>query len=149
MRLPNHPPSERRGISAVELAISVNVLFLFIFGIVEFSRLGMAAQLLTNAAREGGRVAVIQNSALSDVQSRVTAMLSSAGITAGTVTAVDSDPGTTGVFIMPSNWSTAAGDTAITVTIRVPYKQISWLPTPFYLSAANVVGTATLNSERP
>src|SRR3954468_10167512 len=104
---------QRRGISAVELAVSVNVLFLFIFGIVEFSRLGMAAQLLTNAAREGGRVAAIQNSTLGEVQARVTAMLSPAGISAVTVTPVDSDPGTSGAFLMPSDWSTAPGDTPI------------------------------------
>lgn len=143
----NH--AKRRGATAVELAICVNVLFLFIFGIVEFSRLGMAAQLLTNAAREGGRIAAIQNSSLSDVQSRVNAMLSPAGISVGNLTAVDTDPGTTGAFIMPSSWSNATGDAPITVTIRVSYKKISWLPSPFFLSSANVVGTATLNSERP
>src|SRR3954447_906925 len=112
MPLPHRRRSARRGISAVELAISVNVLFLFVLGIVEFSRLGMAAQLLTNAAREGGRVAAIQDSTLGDVQARVTAMLSSAGIATVTVTAVDADPGTTGAFLMPSNWATAPGDTA-------------------------------------
>jgi Flp pilus assembly protein TadG len=149
MRVHSRLRSERRGATAVELAISINVLFLFVFGIIEFSRLGMAAQLLANAAREGGRVAAIQSSSLSDVQSRVNTMLSSAGISAGTVTSVNSDPGTSGAFIMPSDWSSAPGDTPITVLIRVPYKQISWLPTPFYLSTANVVGTATLNSERP
>ena len=52
MLLRDRPPSQSRGIAAVELAISVNLLFLFVFGIIEFSRLGMAAQLLTNAARE-------------------------------------------------------------------------------------------------
>ena len=139
----------RLGICAPELAVSASILVFFAFGVIEFSRLGMAAQLMTNAAREGCRVAVIQNSTLSDVQGRVNTMLTSTGIPPGTVTAVDSDPGTTGAWIIPSNWSTSAGNTPITVVLRVPFTQVSWLPSPFYLASAKVVGTATLNSERP
>src|SRR5689334_20121969 len=118
----------RRGINAPELAISASVLVFFVFGIIEFSRLGMAAQLLTNAAREGCRVAVIPNSATSDVQTRVGTMLASTGIPPGTITAADSDPGTNGAWIIPSNWSTAPGNTPITVVLRVPFTQVSWLP---------------------
>lgn len=139
----------RRGVSAPELAISASILVFFVFGIIEFSRLGMAAQLLTNAAREGCRVAVIQNTATSDIQGRVNTMLTSTGIPPGTITAVDSDPGTNGSWIIPSNWSTAPGNTPVTLVLRVPFTQVSWLPAPFFLSTAKVVGTATLNSERP
>jgi Flp pilus assembly protein TadG len=146
---PGRRPRNRRGISAPELAISVSILLLLVLGIIEFSRLGMAAQLLTNAAREGCRVGVIQNNALSDVQSRVNTMLAATGISAGTITAVDADPGTNGAWIIPSNWSTATGNTPITLVIRVPYTQVSWLPAPFFLGSATVVGTATLNSEHP
>jgi Flp pilus assembly protein TadG len=139
----------RLGLCAPELAFSASILIFFAFGIIEFSRLGMAAQLMTNAAREGARVAVIQSSTLVDVQGRVNTMLTSTGIPPGTVTAVDTDPGTNGSWIIPSNWSTSAGNTPITLVLRVPFTQVSWLPAPFYLSSATVVGTATLNSERP
>ena len=115
---------ERRGIAAVELAVSASLLFVFVIGIIEFSRLGMISQLLTNSAREASRVAV------------------------SNLTAVDSDPGTDGAFIMPSGWATAPGDTAITVTVRIPYSQVS-LTAPFFLTSAKVVGPATMNSERP
>lgn len=139
----------RRGVSAVELAASVTLLCAILLGVIELSRLGMSAQLLTNAAREGCRVAVIQNSALSDVQTRLNTMLSPAGITPGTISVVDSDPGSSGVYLMPSNWNTVAGNAPITLTVRLPFKQVSWTGAAFYLTTASVAGTATFNSERP
>jgi Flp pilus assembly protein TadG len=120
-----------------------------VLGIVEFSRLGMAIQLMTDASREGCRVAVIPNTALSDVQTRVNATLTSTGVSVGTITAVDTDPGTNGAWIIPSNWSSASGNTPVTVVFRIPYSQVSWLPAPMFLKSATVVGTATLNNERP
>jgi len=139
---------DRRGIAAVELAVSASLLFMFVIGIIEFSRLGMISQLLTNSAREASRVAAIQNSKTSDVQSRMNAVLGGTGVAVTSLTAVDSDPGTDGAFIMPSGWATAPGDTAITVTVRIPYSQVS-LTAPYFLTSAKVVGTATMNSERP
>jgi Flp pilus assembly protein TadG len=145
----NKNPVQRPGIAAVEMALMTPVLFAFVFGIIELSRLGMVAQSLTNAAREGCRVAVLPNDTTSDVQSRLNASLSPFGITPGTISAVDTDPGTQGVWITPSNWATAPGGTAITLTIRFPFTQVSWIPSPFYLTSAVITGSATLSSERP
>lgn len=139
---------KRRGIAAVEFAVSATLLIPLLLGIIEFSRLGMATQLITNAAREGCRVAVIPNNTAADVQNRMTAVMIATGITIPSPTVVNSDPGTAGVFLMPSNWDTAPGDTPITVTVRVPFPQVSWT-TPFFLQSSSLTGTATLNSERP
>src|SRR3954449_9109664 len=89
----------RRGIAAVERAIIAPVLFFFVFGIIELSRMGMVIQAISNAARDASRVAVIQNSATADVQGRLSTSLTPFGISPGTVTAVDSDPGTNGTWI--------------------------------------------------
>lgn len=134
--------------AAIELAVCAPVLFFFLLGIIEFSRLGMVTQLLVNASREGARVAALQNTSTSDVQSRISATLANTGVSVSSLSAVDADPGTNGTYIMPSNWSTAAGDTPITVVIRVSFSQVSWTA-PFYLRTAKVTGSATLNSERP
>lgn len=48
-----------RGASAVELAIVLPVLFLVIAGIVDFGRYFFTQIQVTNAAREGARVAII------------------------------------------------------------------------------------------
>ena len=61
-----------RGAAAVELAIIMPLLLLVIAGIVDFGRFFMTEIQLTNAAREGARVAVIGESA-NNVRARITA----------------------------------------------------------------------------
>jgi Flp pilus assembly protein TadG len=147
--------TKRRGGAVAELAVAAPVFAFIILGQIETSRLGMAAQLIATAAREGCRVAVINGSTNTgaasglDVQYQVNTMLAPLGLSTMTVSAVDSDPGTNGAFVMPSTWSTAAGGTAITVLIRVPYSSLSWLPSPYFMKNATVVASATMTSERP
>jgi Flp pilus assembly protein TadG len=111
-----------------------------ILGQIESSRLGMVAQLLTTAARDGCRVAIVYGSTQSDVQSRVNAVLAGSGISVGTVTPTCPSP---------NSWINAPGGTPITVSLSVPYKSVSWLGTPYFLKDANVSASATLSSERP
>lgn len=56
-------PRWQRGAAAVEMAIIMPLLLLFIAGIVDFGRYFLVEIQLTNAAREGARVAVIGESA--------------------------------------------------------------------------------------
>jgi Flp pilus assembly protein TadG len=130
----------RSGTTAVELAILAPLLIALIMGQIESSRLGMVMQLLTTAAREGCRVAVLNGSTQTDVQDRVNAVLSGSGISVGTVTPTCPSPYT---------WTTAPQGTAITVTLSVPYAQVSWLGTPFFFNGATVTASATLSSENP
>ena len=60
-----------RGTSAVEMVLVAPLLIALIMGQLESSRLGMVAQMLTTAAREGCRVAVISGISLSVPYSRV------------------------------------------------------------------------------
>ena len=48
----------QRGVAAVEFAIVLPFLALLLFGIIEFSLLLYNQQVITNASREGARVAV-------------------------------------------------------------------------------------------
>jgi Flp pilus assembly protein TadG len=52
-------PSNRSGAYLVELALVVSIFFLFLFGILEYSRLVFVRQVVINAAREGARFAVV------------------------------------------------------------------------------------------
>jgi Flp pilus assembly protein TadG len=133
-------PDRSKGTSAVEMAIIAPVIVTLIMAQLESSRLGMVAQLLTTAAREGCRVAVMPGSVETDVQNRIDAVLSGSGISVGTVTPT-----------CPSGytWNTAPQGTAITVSLSVPYNQVSWLGTPFFLNGANVSASATMSSENP
>src|SRR5947209_433706 len=132
---------KRSGTSAVELALVAPVFVALVMGQLESSRLGMVSQLITTAAREGCRVAVINGSTQTDVQNRVTAVLAGSGISVGTVT--PTCPGTS------YTWNNAPMGTPITVSLSVPYSQVSWLGTPFFLANAIVSASATLSSENP
>ena len=119
------------------MAVILPLLLTIVFGIIEVSRLGMVAQLLTTAAREGCRVAVLPNTTPADVQARVNAILSHSGISVGNVVPT------------PSTWQSAAKGTPISVGISVPFRSVSWLPTPKFLTGATITTSATLSSERP
>ena len=58
MRLSN-PMQLRRGATAVEMALVLGVVFLLLFGILEYSRYLMMLQLVDNACREGSRAAAV------------------------------------------------------------------------------------------
>ena len=55
----------RQGAAVVEFAVVAPIFSMLVFGMIEFGRAIMVEQILTNAAREGARVAVL-DSATSD-----------------------------------------------------------------------------------
>ena len=132
--------SKRRGASAVEMAFVAPVFLTLVLGIIESSRLGMVCQLLTTAAREGCRVAVINGMTQTDVQNRINSVLNGSGISVGTVTPTCPSP---------YAWDSAPSGTPITVSLSVPYSNVSWLPTPFFFKNATISVSATMSSERP
>ena len=94
-------------------------------------------QRLEYRGYDSAGVAVINGKTQADVQARVNAVLAGSRINVGTVTP------------SPSNWATAPGGTAVTVTLSVNYSSVSWLPTPRFLRNKTVSASATMNSERP
>lgn len=90
-----HSPRHRRhagrrdgGQSLVELAIVLPILLALLVGIFEMGRAWNVYQVLTNAAREGARAAVIPTSSASTVQTTIDGYLADAGLDPadGTVT---------------------------------------------------------------
>ncbi|MEN3122286.1 TadE/TadG family type IV pilus assembly protein [Janibacter sp. LM] len=82
----SRPAWRQRGAAAVELAIVLPLLFLVMAGIIDFGRYFLTEIQLTNAVREGARVAVIGED-IDDIRTRVlTAAPAVPGLTAGTVT---------------------------------------------------------------
>jgi hypothetical protein len=116
------------------------VFLTMVVGIIEASRVGMVCQMLTTAAREGCRVAVLNGMTQTDVQDRVTAVLSGSGIPVGTVTPTCPSPNT---------WTTAPGGTAISVNLSVAYSQVSWMKFSWFFKNATLSGSATMSSEHP
>lgn len=108
----------RRGAAAVEFALVAPLFFLLIFGMIEFGRMVMVQQVITNASREGARVAVLDGSTHTEVQQTVDDYLASASISGATVQIVPYEP------------SAAGYGEPVTVTVQVPFSQVSWLPGP-------------------
>jgi hypothetical protein len=69
------------GAELVEFAIVLPLLLLVLFGIVDFGMLFQRYQVVTNAAREGARVAVLPLYDDADVAARVSQYLTAAGLT--------------------------------------------------------------------
>ncbi len=114
----------RQGAAAVEFALVAPLFFLMVFGMIEFGRAIMVQQVLTNASREGARVAVLDGSTATGVKSKVVTYLTSAGIPGATANDVQ---------ILPSEPATAAYGDPVTVTVQIPYSRVSWLPAPWFL----------------
>src|SRR5215467_10490069 len=64
-----------RGQALIETALVLPLLLLVAVGIFEFARAYQTYQVLTNAAREGARLAILPDSTTSDVQARVAAYM--------------------------------------------------------------------------
>jgi Flp pilus assembly protein TadG len=91
-RIKPRPAISERGTTTVEAAIILPVFLIFLFGIFEAGRFLNTRQVLTNAAREGARLAVTPLTGTntlpttSEIQDRVNEYLASANITGATTT---------------------------------------------------------------
>ena len=69
-----------RGAALLEAAITVPIILLISVGIFEFGKAYQTWQVVTNASREGARLAVIEGSTDTDVRARVNAYLTAGGL---------------------------------------------------------------------
>ena len=70
-----------RGTAMIELALTLPLILFISVGIFEFGRAYETMQVLTNAAREGARVAVLPGSAADAVKTRVKSYMELGGLT--------------------------------------------------------------------
>jgi hypothetical protein len=68
------------GAELIEFALVLPVMLLVLMGIIDFGLLFQRYQVITNAAREGARVALLPGYTDDDVQTRVTQFLTAAGL---------------------------------------------------------------------
>jgi Flp pilus assembly protein TadG len=132
---PTRGGQRRAGTAAVEFAVVVPVFFLLVFGMIEFGRMVMVQQILTNAAREGARVGVLDTSTVADVNAAANVYLNAANIKNTTITVTPDPP------------SSAAAGNPVSVQVSVPFNKVSWLPSPWFLGSTTLSYTATMRRE--
>lgn len=69
-----------RGAELIEFALVLPLLLLLVMGIVDFGFMFQRMEVVTNAAREGARLAVLPGYAKTDVESRVCDYLYAGGV---------------------------------------------------------------------
>ena len=126
---------QRRAAAVVEFAIVAPLFFLLVFGMIEYGRMVMVQQVITNASREGARRAVLDGATASEVQTEVDDFLSQSSISGATVTIDPADPSSAGY-----------GD-PITVSVAIGFDDVSWLPSPMYLGGQNMTASTSMRRE--
>lgn len=136
--------SGHRGSALVEMAVLLPLFVTIIAVQIESARMAMVTQILTTAAREGCRRAVLHQFAESDVAAQINNVLSGSGIPGGAITRTISCPDNSTL-----SWQTAPGGTAIRVQLVLDYSRATWFPIPSYFSIpTTITAQATLSSER-
>lgn len=128
----------RTGAAMVEMALTLPIFFLVVLGIIEFGRAFMVEQVVTNAAREGARHAVLPGVTTAAAQQKAREHLAAGNLNVPQAT----------VTVTPTDLSTARAGTTVTVTVSVPYSAVSWVETSWFLSAsATMRSTAVMRHE--
>ena len=127
----------QRGSALLETAITIPLVLLVSIAIFEFGRAYQTWQILTNAAREGARVAVIQGTTDQRVQDVVRAYLTNGNIT---------NPGSASININ-RNVAINVTDTASSITISYPFSFIVLNPVArLVVGSTNVGAPVTMQS---
>lgn len=121
----------------MEFAVVAPIFLLLFFGMIDFGRMIMVQQLLTDAAREGARAGVLDGAEAGVIRSNVEGLLDA--------TSVDSDVVT--VDLEPADLASARTGDAVTVRISVSFRDVCWLPTPRALGDRTLAAVCTMRHE--
>lgn len=127
--------SQRKGAALVEMAFVAPLMIVLTMGMMEFGRVIMVQQVLSNLSREGARLASLPEATAALVTSEIEQQLVGLSVVGGSVD------------ISPSDISNLESGTPITVTLSVPAANISWVPNPVYTSTATLSAHTTMRRE--
>ena len=105
-----------RGSQLIEFALVLPLLLLVVLGIMDFGLLFQKYEAVTNAAREGARIAVLQGYDQTDVEARVAQYIADAGL-----------GGTPITIMLPRQGVAIGGGTCITVTGATVFYENNYL----------------------
>ncbi|WP_010582367.1 TadE/TadG family type IV pilus assembly protein [Schlesneria paludicola] len=123
---------KRRGATTVEFSLCLPILLLFVFGIMEFSRITQLQQSVRLATFEGARAGIPLNATTADVQNAVNGVMSALSISNFQTT------------ISPSPLTYTSS--SVTVTVALDPTQNAWI-TWFARSSNTIDASVTLLRE--
>jgi len=122
-----------RGAAIVEFAVVLPLLLTILFGIIEYGWVFMVRQTLQTAAREGARIAVLSTSTspYTSVLTRVADVMEPTGLTGYSVNMTHA----------------TVADPVETITVTVPYSQVSLMGGFFGTHAYDLGGSCSMRKE--
>jgi Flp pilus assembly protein TadG len=138
---------KRSGAAMVEMALVLPIFFMVVLGIIEFGRGMMVANLVTNAAREGARLGVLDGTSNADVRTAIQNFLTAAA----TVSSGDID---IQITITPAPGNTNPGNEClnaqsrdlVNIRVAIPFDKVSMIPGS-YLAGKTLVGQSAMRHE--
>ena len=125
----------RRGAAAIEFAVVAPVFFLLVLSLIEFGRMMMVQQVITNASRRGARLAAIEGMNSANVISEVEDFLADSSVSCAWVT------------VSPNSLSDAGRGDSVSVSVVVGLDDVTWLPAPEFLGGINLSASTVLSRE--
>jgi Flp pilus assembly protein TadG len=118
---------DERGAALLETAITIPIILLISVGIFEFGRAYQTWQVLTNAAREGARIAILVDKTDAEVQTVVQNYITSGGLPAAPTINIDRN------VAMGAN-------TASRITVNYPFQFIVLNPVVRLVTPSSTTG---------
>jgi TadE-like protein len=145
VRTTNRLQSER-GVELIEFALVLPLLLFIIMGLVDFGFMFQRFEVVSNAAREGARMAVLPGYVTADVEARIQDYLTTGGVDA---TSLNTTVGVTNVTIPTGGGGPLMPGKRVQVTYASPYLFLGplagWFGGTF--TAANLTGVAIMRIE--
>ncbi len=133
----------RRGTALVEMALVLPIFLMVVLGVIEFGRAMMVSQIVTNAAREGARSAVVDGSSNAAVTSSIEDFLE------GAVGIAPEDVDVTITVDNPAAGNEIANAETrdlITVEVEVPFEKVQYIAGK-YLADKNLRAVSAMRHE--
>lgn len=138
---------QRSGAALVEMAIVLPIFLMVSLGIIEFGRALMVANMVTNSAREGARMAVLDGSSNTQVQQAVVDFLIAAtGVASGDISVNIAITPAAGNPNPANQCSAAMARDLIAVQVQIPFNKVALIPGG-YLTGATLTGRSAMRHE--
>ena len=120
---------KRLGAAAVEFALTAPILFMLLFAALEFGRVNMIRETVSNAAYEAARTCIVPGATNAEGVDAADRIIRSIGVRDAKIQ------------IQPSTITDTTP--SVTATVTVPYNTNLWMP-PFYFADGSASTTCTL-----